>query len=212
MTVEQSMPTKLVALTGGIAAGKSTIGARLAELGAVRVDADQLARDAVAKGSRGLKRVADRFGDGLVTEAGELDRAALGAIVFADADALADLNAIVHPEVQRLFGEHLEAAREAGVPVVVYEIPLFVETQGAGRDWDVVVTAEAPVETRVARMAQLRGMAEADARARIGNQASEQDRRAVADVVIDTGGTEQETIAQVDALWATLVSSAAEGR
>lgn len=180
------------------------IGRRLEELGAVRVDADQLARDAVAAGSPGLARVAERFGSELLTAAGELDRAALGSIVFGDAAALADLNAIVHPEVQRLLDARIDAAREAGAGVLVYEIPLLAETKGAGRDWGLKVTAEAPVEARVARMIELRGMTEGDARARINNQASEAERRAIADVVIETGGTEAETLAQVDALWSEL--------
>ncbi|WP_025133610.1 dephospho-CoA kinase [Leucobacter sp. PH1c] len=203
----------LIGLTGGIAAGKSTIGRRLAELGAIRIDADQLARDAVAVGSPGLARVAEAFGaDRVIRSDGSLDRAALGAIVFADAEALARLNGIVHPEVQRLFAEAQAAALAADPDaVVVYEIPLLVE---AARElpFDLVVVAEAPSEVRVARMVELRGMSEADARGRIANQASDAERRAVADVVIDTAGTEAETLAQVDALWDRLRGSAAGSR
>ena len=203
----------LIGLTGGIAAGKSTIGRRLAELGAIRIDADQLARDAVAVGSPGLARVAKAFGaDRVIRSDGSLDRAALGAIVFADAEALARLNGIVHPEVQRLFAEAQAAARAADPDaVVVYEIPLLVE---AARElpFDLVVVAEAPREVRVARMVELRGMSEADARGRIANQASDAERRAVADVVIDTAGTEAETLEQVDALWDRLRGSAAGSR
>lgn len=203
----------LIGLTGGIAAGKSTIGRRLAELGAIRIDADQLARDAVAVGSPGLARVAEAFGaDRVIRSDGSLDRAALGAIVFADAEALARLNGIVHPEVQRLFAEAKAAALAADPDaVVVYEIPLLVE---AARElpFDLVVVAEAPSEVRVARMVELRGMSEADARGRIANQASDAERRAVADVVIDTAGTEAETLAQVDALWDRLRGSAAGSR
>ena len=203
----------LIGLTGGIAAGKSTIGRRLAELGAIRIDADQLARDAVAVGSPGLARVAEAFGaDRVIRSDGSLDRAALGAIVFTDAEALARLNGIVHPEVQRLFAEAQAAALAADPDaVVVYEIPLLVE---AARElpFDLVVVAEAPSEVRVARMVELRGMSEADARGRIANQASDAERRAVADVVIDTAGTEAETLAQVDALWDRLRGSAAGSR
>ncbi|WP_449281442.1 dephospho-CoA kinase [Leucobacter sp.] len=197
---------KLIGLTGGIASGKSTIGRRLEQLGAVRVDADELAREAVAPGSPGLARVLDRFGRGLRRADGTLDRAALGAIVFGDAEALAALNGIVHPEVRRLFDARAEAARERDPgAVVVYEVPLLVE---AARDqgWDLVVTAEAPAEQRVERMVELRGMSESDARSRIGNQASDAERRAVADVVIDTSGTRAETLAQVDALWRRITS------
>ena len=203
----------LIGLTGGIAAGKSTIGRRLAELGAIRIDADQLARDAVAVGSPGLARVAEAFGaDRVIRSDGSLDRAALGAIVFADAEALARLNGIVHPEVQRLFAAAQAAALAADPDaVVVYEIPLLVE---AARElpFDLVVVAEAPSEVRVARMVELRGMSEADARGRIANQASDAERRAVADVVIDTAGTEAETLEQVDALWDRLRGSAAGSR
>ena len=196
----------LIGLTGGIASGKSTIGARLAELGAVRFDADQLARDAVAPGSPGLARVSERFGDAVLQADGSLDRAALGAIVFSDAAKLADLNAIVHPEVRRLADERISAARaEDPDVVIVYEIPLLVEADRGG-DWDLIVVADAPVEQRIARMVTLRGMTEADARRRVANQASDAERRAVADVVIDTSGSEDETLAQVDALWARVSS------
>lgn len=197
---------QLIALTGGIAAGKSTIGRRLAELGAHRIDADELARAAVAPGSPGLARVLARFGEHLRTSDGALDRQALGDIVFRDAAALEALNAIVHPEVRRLAEERIVAAvQQRADAVVVYEIPLFVETgahdSGSGFDWDWVLVADAPAETRVRRMVELRGMAEEEARRRIGNQASDEDRRAVADVMIDTSGTEQQTLDQVDAFW-----------
>ena len=196
----------LIGLTGGIASGKSTIGVRLAELGAVRIDADQLARDAVAPGSPGLARVSERFGEAVLQADGSLDRAALGALVFSDAAKLADLNAIVHPEVRRLSDERISAARaEDPDAVIVYEIPLLVEADRGG-DWDLIVVADAPVEQRVARMVSLRGMTEADARRRVANQASDAERRAVADVVIDTSGSEAETLAQVDALWAKVAA------
>lgn len=196
----------LIGLTGGIASGKSTIGVRLAELGAVRIDADQLARDAVAPGSPGLARVSERFGEAVLQADGSLDRAALGAQVFSDAAKLADLNAIVHPEVRRLADERISAARaEDPDAVIVYEIPLLVEADRGG-DWDLIVVADAPVEQRVARMVSLRGMTEADARRRVANQASDAERRAVADVVIDTSGSEAETLAQVDALWAKVAA------
>ncbi|QZY51930.1 dephospho-CoA kinase [Leucobacter tenebrionis] len=197
---------KLIALTGGIASGKSTIGRRLAALGAVRIDADQLARDAVALGSKGLARVVERFGSGILDPEGGLDRAALGRIVFGDADALAELNAIVHPEVRRIFTARVAEA-EAADPeaAVVYEVPLLVEGGAAAREGvDLVVVADAPVEQRVARLMELRGMSEGDARARIANQASDEERRAIADRIIDTSGSEDETIAQVDRLWADL--------
>ena len=196
-----------IALTGGIAAGKSTIGARLAELGAVRIDADVLARDAVAPGSPGLERVVERFGSSMLRADGALDRPALGAAVFGDAEALAALNAIVHPEVRRLFTERVERARVADpAAVVVYEVPLLVETDARHEPWDLVVVAESDAETRVSRMIELRGMTEAEARRRIASQGSDEDRRAIADVVIDTSRTQEETIAQVDRLWEWIVT------
>ncbi|WP_053352951.1 dephospho-CoA kinase [Leucobacter musarum] len=199
---------QVIALTGGIAAGKSTIGKRLEELGATRIDADELARAAVAPGSPGLAAVIDRFGPQMLLADGSLDRAALGARVFGDPAALAALNAIVHPEVRRLFAERSRAAEAADASsIVVYEIPLLVETEAREGEWNQVVVAEADVETRVARMVHLRGMAEDDARRRIANQATDAERRALADHVIDTSGTEPETIAQVDRLWRRLTTS-----
>ncbi|QYM76348.1 dephospho-CoA kinase [Leucobacter luti] len=197
---------KVIGLTGGIASGKSTIGRRLESLGAIRIDADQLARDAVAPGSPGLACVVSRFGaDRVLDERGELDRAALGTIVFEDPEALAALNQIVHPEVRRLYERALaDASAQSGDAVVVYEIPLLVEA-AREMEFDLVVVADAPADLRVERLVQLRGMAETDARSRIANQASDAERRAVADVLIDTSESEAHTLAQVDALWARLV-------
>lgn len=195
---------QLIALTGGIASGKSTVAARLVEHGAVLVDADQLAREAVAPGSAGLKQIAERFGPDVVTASGELDRAALGAIVFADPESLADLNAITHPIVRELGEVAIRAAGEADHDaVVVYDVPLLAETD-ASFDWDLVVVTEAPTALRVSRMTQLRGMSEEDARRRIANQASDRERRSLADVLIDTGGSLQATIDQADQLWRQL--------
>lgn len=208
---------KLIALTGGIASGKSTIGRRLAELGAVHIDADQLARDAVAVGSPGLAQIRARFGDGVIQADGALDRPALGARVFGRPDELAALNAIVHPEVRRLFAARCGQARAADpAVVVVYEIPLFVETleaaaadPGGAPEWDRVVVADAPAAHRAIRLQELRGHSEAEALSRIASQASDEERRAVADVLIDTSGSEAETIRQVDALWASLQAATA---
>lgn len=197
---------QLIVLTGGIASGKSTIGRRLEALGATRIDADQLAREAVEPGSPGLAGVVARFGEGILLPDGTLDRAALGAIVFADPAALAELNGIVHPEIARLYEARLAAVR-ASEPdgIVVYEVPLLVEG-GKTEGWDLIVVADAPAETRVARMVTLRGMDEGEARRRIANQASDEERLAVADVVIDTSGTEAETLEQVDRLWERLTA------
>lgn len=198
----------LIGLTGGIASGKSTIGARLAELGAVRIDADQLARDAVAPGSPGLAGIVKQFGEAILQTDGALDRATLGATVFADPEALAELNRIVHPEVRRLADARIAEARDADPEaVIVYEIPLLVEADREA-DWDLIVVADAPVEQRVERMVSLRGMTESDARKRVANQASDAERRAIADVIIDTSGSQAETVAQVDALWNRVAKSA----
>ncbi len=198
---------RLIGLTGGIAAGKSTIGRRLAQHGAIRIDADDLARDAVAPGSPGLARVVQRFGSGVLRADATLDRAALGARVFGDAAALGELNAIVHPEVRRLFRERVERARaEDPDAIVVYEVPLLVETAARDEPWDHIVVAEADADTRIARMMSLRGMSEDAARQRISRQASDEERRVVADAVIDTSGTEAETLEQADRLWHQLLS------
>ena len=198
---------RLIGLTGGIAAGKSTIGRRLAQHGAIRIDADDLARDAVAPGSPGLARVVQRFGSEVLRADATLDRAALGARVFGDAAALGELNAIVHPEVRRLFRERVERARaEDPDAIVVYEVPLLVETAARDEPWDHIVVAEADADTRIARMMSLRGMSEDAARQRISRQASDEERRTVADAVIDTSGTEAETLEQADRLWHQLLS------
>ena len=195
---------KLVALSGGIASGKSTIARRLAEHGAVHVDADQLAREAVAAGSPGLAAIAARFGSAVIAADGTLDRAALGSVVFDDAEALEALNAIVHPEVRRIAQQRIAAAKAADPDtVVVYDVPLLVEAN-VSMPWDLVVIAEAPAEIRKRRMIELRGMSAEDAERRIANQASDAERRAVADVIIDTGGSEAYTLEQADALWERL--------
>ena len=194
----------LVALSGGIASGKSTIARRLAEHGAVHVDADQLAREAVAAGSPGLAAIASRFGSAVIAADGTLDRAALGSVVFDDAEALEALNAIVHPEVRRIAQQRIAASKAADPDtVVVYDVPLLVEAN-VSMPWDLVVIAEAPAEIRKRRMIELRGMSAEDAERRIANQASDAERRAVADVIIDTGGSEAYTLEQVDALWERL--------
>ena len=175
-----------VGLTGGVASGKSTVSAILEELGAVVIDADRLAREVVAPGTEGLRRVVEEFGPDLLTAEGELDRPALGAIVFADEDARKRLEAIVHPLV-RLRGRELEAAVPEGA-LVVHDIPLLAET-GQGDAFDAVIVVDAPVETQVERMTSLRGWSAEEARARVAAQASREQRRAVASYVIENTGT-----------------------
>lgn len=196
----------VIGLTGGIAAGKSVVATRLAELGAVVIDADVLARDAVAEGSAGLRAIRDTFGDAVLAPDGTLDRSALGALVFADPDARAQLNAIVHPEVHRLYRERL-AAVESTNPraIVVYDVPLLVEARSAD-EFTLVVVVHAPAEQRVERLVALRGLDRASAQQRVSAQASDAERLAVADVVIDSSGTLDQTMEQVDALWQRLVA------
>jgi dephospho-CoA kinase len=193
----------LIALTGGIASGKSTIAARLAELGAVVVDADALAREVVEPGERALAAIRDAFGDDVLREDGSLDRPALGRIVFADPQRRHVLNGIVHPAVLHRSHAAFDAAfardRRA---VVVYDVPL-IDARGVG-EFERIVVADAPVETRVERLVRLRGMTEEDARARIGAQLSDDERRALASDLIDTSGTLEQTLTQVDTLWSRL--------
>ena len=194
----------VIGLTGGIAAGKSLVAARLAALGAVVIDADVLAREAVALGSPGLAEIQQRFGDAVLAADGSLDRAALGSLVFSDADARAELNAIVHPEVLRLYRERLAAIESADPSaIVVYDVPLLVEARSAAEFAEVVVV-HAPAEQRVERLVALRGLDRASAQHRVDAQASDDERRAVADVVIDSSGTVENTLQQVDALWQRL--------
>jgi dephospho-CoA kinase len=194
----------LIALTGGIAAGKSTIAGRLAEHGAVIVDADALVREIQAPGSPVLARIADEFGAELIRADGSLDRAALGAIVFGDDAAVARLNGIVHPAVRILSHERFAEARAADPDaVVVYDVPLLTEVR-ASDPWDLVVVAHTPADARAARLVEERGMSADAAAARIAAQVSDEARLEMADVVIDTSGSIEHTIEQTDALWERL--------
>lgn len=197
---------KLIALSGGIASGKSTIARRLVELGASHIDADQLAREAVAPKSRGLQQIAERYGGAVIDEHGALDRAALGTLVFQDQDALEDLNAIVHPEVRRLAQERLDAiAANDAHAIVIYDVPLLVEAN-VSMPWDLVVIAHASKDTRKQRLVELRAMSPEEAEQRIASQATDAQRLQAADVVIDTEGSMQHTLEQTDELWKKLVA------
>ena len=203
---------QLVALTGGIASGKSTVRERFQELGAVTIDADQLARDAVAPGTPGLKALVGAFGSAILTPEGALDRPALGNRVFGNPALLTQLNDIVHPEVRRLATEVIGDARRARPDaVIVYEIPLLAETGARGidgvGDWDLVITTHADVQTRLERLITLRGMSDDEARRRLASQATDAERFAIADVSINTSGALSETQAQVDAIWERLTNA-----
>lgn len=198
------MPSMLrIGLTGGIAAGKSTASRRFAELGARVIDHDVLARRVVEPGSAGLVDIVAAFGDSVIVDGG-LDRAALAALVFANDHDRRRLNDIVHPYVLAAGIAADRQARADGVDVVVHDIPLLVET-GQGGDFDLVVTVAAPQDVRVERLVATRAMTRADAVARIEAQATDAQRAAVADVVLDGSGTPASLAAQVDVLWAERV-------
>lgn len=194
----------LVALTGGIASGKSTIARRLADHGAVIVDADQLVREVQAPGAPVLAAIADTFGEGMLHPDGSLDRAALGTRVFGDAEAIAQLNAIVHPAVRAESARRFAAAFAADPDaVVVYDVPLLVEAR-VEDPWQLVIVAHAPADVRAERLVALRGLSPADAAARIASQVPDEARLRIADVVIDTAGALDDTLRQVDELWERL--------
>jgi dephospho-CoA kinase len=195
----------IVAVTGGVAAGKSTVTDLLRERGARVIDADVLAREAVEPGSQGLLAVVAHFGHEVLTPTGELDREALGQIVFHDPDARLELERIVHPVVRSL---SLEAFKSATLTepdrVVIYAVPLLAEAREPG-EFDLVVVVDAPAAVRIDRLVANRGFTEADARARVSAQASDQDRLALADIVLDASGTLEETLGRAGALYEALV-------
>ncbi|MBK4346830.1 dephospho-CoA kinase [Lacisediminihabitans changchengi] len=197
----------LIGLTGGIASGKSAVAQRLASHGAIVIDADRLAREVVEPGTPGLAAVADRFGAGVITADGMLDRPALGAIIFTDDRARLDLNAITHPLVQQR-ARDLIAAAEAHDPdaVVVYDVPLLLEasSQSGYHRFEKIIVVEAEPATRIRRLVELRGMSDHDAARRIASQATDAERRAIADIVIDSNGTLDDTLAQADDVWTQL--------
>lgn len=201
----------LVALTGGIASGKSVVAARLASHGAVVVDADAIAREVVEPGTPALARIAEEFGPQVISADGGLDRAALGGLVFSDPAKLAVLNRITHPAVlelsQRRFAEAAAADPDA---IVVYDVPLLSEARGKA-EFDVVVVVSAPEEARIDRMVTLRGMSRDEAERRIRSQDSEEKRRGLADIIVESGGTLEGTIAQADLVWEQLRQRAVGG-
>lgn len=192
---------KHVGLTGGVASGKSAVAAKLASLGAVVIDADALARQVVEPGTTGLAAIKDTFGEGILLPDGSLDRPALGAIVFSDAAQRAKLNEIVHPLVR----EQAVALREAAAPgaLVVEDIPLLVESGQADR-FDAVIVVQAPHDERIRRMVQDRGWSRDDAEARMAAQATDDQRAAVADYLLDNSGSLEELEAQVASLYRQL--------
>lgn len=197
--------TVRVGLTGGIASGKSTVSAILAELGAVVIDADALAREVVARGTPGLDAVVAEFGPGLLTPDGDLDRPAMGALVFGDAGARKRLEGIIHPLVHARSAE-LEAAASPRA-VVVHDIPLLAEVGRAG-SFDAVIVVDAPPELQVTRMVEDRGWAREDAESRIAAQATRGDRLAIATHVVDNTGSLEELREQVERIYTELADRA----
>jgi dephospho-CoA kinase len=196
-----------VGLTGGLGSGKSTVAALLGEHGAVIIDADVVAREVVRAGTPGFAAVVARFGSGVVGPDGELDRAALARIVFADGAALDELNAIVHPRVGSRSAE-LAAAVPPGA-VVVHDIPLLAENGLADR-FDTVIVVEADREIRLARLAE-RGLTRAEAEARMAAQATDEQRRAIADEIVRNDGDLDSLARRIDRLWDRLSGSARSG-
>ncbi|MEV5935663.1 dephospho-CoA kinase [Streptomyces sp. NPDC052079] len=194
-----------VGLTGGIGAGKSEVSRLLVECGAVLIDADRIAREVVAPGTPGLAAVVDAFGENILTADGSLDRQKLGSIVFADPEKLALLNSIVHPLVGARSRELEEAAPDDAV--VVHDVPLLTEN-GLAPLYDLVIVVDASPETQLERLVSKRGMTEEDARARMAAQATREQRRAIADMIIDNDGTLDELEQRVKDVCSELVRRA----
>ena len=192
-------------LTGGIGSGKSTVSARLADLGAVVLDADKAARAVVEPGTPGLAAIRADFGPDVLAADGSLDRAKLAGIVFADEAALGRLNAITHP----LIHEYIRAAEEAAIAaggddlVLVHDVALLAEW-GRAKEFDLVIVVDVPTETQLERLTEQRGMTEDQAGARIAAQATREQRLAVADIVIENSGSRQDLDRRVDEVWGEL--------
>jgi dephospho-CoA kinase len=198
-----------VGLTGGVASGKSTVAAILQELGATVIDADALSREVVARGTPGLDRVVEEFGGDLLTPDGELDRPAMGRLVFADERARKRLEAIVHPLVFERIVALEEDAPEDGV--VVHDIPLLAEN-GRGGDFDAVIVVDAPAELQLERMLRDRGWTRADAESRMRAQASREQRLALATYVVENTGTREDLRRRVAEVFADVVSAGGTAR
>lgn len=194
-----------VGLTGGIGAGKSEVSRLLVAAGAVLIDADRIAREVVEPGTPGLAAVVEAFGREVLAPDGSLDRPKLGAVVFADAEQLAALNAIVHPLVGARSAELERAA--SGDAVVVHDVPLLAEN-GLAPLYDLVVVVDASPETQLDRLVRLRGMSEEDARARMAAQATREKRLEIADIVIDNDGPLEGLSERVGEVWAELARRA----
>jgi len=195
----------LIGLTGGIAAGKSTVGEFWKQLGAIEIDADQLAREAIIPGSDGLAAVIETFGREVLDPNGGLDRSKLGQIVFSNPELRSKLEGIVHPRVRQLALEKINALSENSM--VVYNVPLLVEAN-VDLPFDVVVTVEAPEETRIKRLVETRGMSVQEATNRVNSQAKPIERAARADYILNSNQSLGELEADAKALWFEFVERA----
>jgi dephospho-CoA kinase len=194
---------KVVGLTGGIGTGKSTVAAMLRRLGATVIDADEATRAVQARGTDGLRRLVDEFGPSVLTADGELDRARLAEVAFADPEARQRLNGIVHPLVRQWMGERLQEAAERGDPVVVMDIPLLFEARGTA-GFEAVLLVYAPEEVQVDRLVRLRGMSEEQVRARIAAQMPIEEKRRLATHVIENTGDLDQLARRVERAWAEI--------
>jgi len=209
--------TKIVGLSGGIGTGKSTVAQLLAGLGAVVIDADAIVRELQAPGSPVLDDLREAFGDGIIDASGALDRGALAAVVFRDAEARARLGAIIHPKVGVETARRIAAAREAGAAVVVLDIPLLFEGRKAGTgsaaqmDFDTTVLVYAPEALQIERQMERDGCDREEALRRVRAQLPIEEKKGIADCIIDNSGTPEQTERQVRALWATLTGTSRAG-
>ncbi len=190
----------VVGLTGGIGSGKSLAAQFFSQLGALVIDADQLARSAIERGSEGFDEVLLRFGD-TVLKNGDIDRVALGQIVFENPEAKKDLEEIIHPRIRTEFEEAVASLNPG--QIMVYEIPLLVETNAADR-FDFVITVESDAELRKQRL-RARGMFHSDIEKRMASQATEEQRRAIADCVLTNDGSEDDLLRQVENVWESTI-------
>ena len=192
----------VIGLTGGIGAGKSLVANYFFSLGAEVIDADQLARQAIERGSAGFDEVVATFGDSILKD-GDINRRALGDIVFADIDKRKVLESIIHPKVQQALAEARNALGEN--QILIYEIPLLVETNAADK-FDLIITVEAPLEQRIERLKK-RGLMQSEIEKRIASQVTPEARRAVADIVIENDGSEEDLLRKIEAIWEELNAS-----
>jgi dephospho-CoA kinase len=197
----------LVGLTGGIGSGKSTVASGLARRGAAVVDADGISRQILEPGGAAYQAVIDRFGPGIVDEDGRIDRPAVAALVFDNPAALADLNALTHPVIGKIMAERV-AALASDHPIVVLDIPLLTIATRDRFHLGAVVVVDTPEDVAVGRLVGQRGFTEADARARMGSQISRDERKALADLVIDNSGDRDALERRIDEAWAWLQARA----